>query len=258
MMLLIDAGNSRIKWRLVGENVHASGACTHDAANDLVACTETPGITRVLGCNVAGPAKGEALTAIVARRGLTLEWISSSAQRCDVRNMYTHFGRLGADRWAALIGARGYHRFRNVLVVMAGTATTLDILNADGRFMGGHILPGVELMRQALGQSTAQLSVTGGRYRSHPRDTADAIVSGCFNAQAGAIERIFRCMDAPGSVCLLSGGAAALNRYKKFLSAGGCKSPYEILKDAGVDLNSAKPFEAAMREFGETLRELQK
>jgi len=208
MMLLIDAGNSRVKWRLVGENVHTSGACTHDAPNDLAVCIETPGITRVLGCNVAGSAKGEALAAVVARRGLTLEWITSSAQRCDVLNMYTHPARLGADRWAALIGARGYHRSRGVLVVMAGTATTLDILNADGRFIGGHILPGVELMRQALSHSTAQLSPTGGRYRNHPRDTADAIVSGCLNAQAGAIERVFRHMDAPGSVCLLSGGAA--------------------------------------------------
>jgi len=208
MMLLIDAGNSRIKWRLVGENVHASGACTHDAPNDLALCLETPGITRVLGCNVAGPVRGEALAAIIARRGLALEWISSGAQRCDVRNMYAHPARLGADRWAALIGARGYHRSRDVLVVMAGTATTLDILSADGRFTGGHILPGVELMRQALSHGTAQLPPTGGRYRNHPRDTADAIMSGCLNAQVGAIERVFRRMDAPGCVCLLSGGAA--------------------------------------------------
>ncbi|MDR2880793.1 MAG: type III pantothenate kinase [Azoarcus sp.] len=208
MMLLVDAGNSRIKWRLVGENVHASGTCTHDAPNDLAVCLETPGITRVLGCNVAGPAKGEALAAIIARRGLSLEWISSGAQRCDVHNMYTHPARLGADRWAALIGARGYHRSRDILVVMAGTATTLDILSADGRFIGGHILPGVELMRQALSHGTAQLTATGGRYRDHPRDTADSIVSGCLNAQAGAIERVFRHMDSPRPVCLLSGGAA--------------------------------------------------
>ena len=208
MILLIDAGNSRIKWRLVAENVHTSGTCTHDAPNDLAVCIETPGITRVLGCNVAGPAKGEALAAIIARRGLALEWISSSVQRCGVHNMYVHPARLGADRWAALIGARGYHPSRDVLVVMAGTATTLDILSADGRFTGGHILPGLELMRQALSHGTAQLPPTGGRFRNHPRDTADAIVSGCLHAQAGAIERIFRHMNAPGSVCLLSGGAA--------------------------------------------------
>jgi type III pantothenate kinase len=208
MILLIDSGNSRIKWRLVGENVHASGACTHDAPNDLVTCLETPGITRVLGCNVAGPARGEALAAIAARRGLALEWVNSGAQRCGVLNMYANPSRLGADRWAALIGARGHYRSRDVLVVMAGTATTLDILSADGRFTGGHILPGVELMRQALSCGTAQLPPTGGRYRNHPRDTADAIASGCLNAQAGAIERIFRQMDAPASVCLLSGGAA--------------------------------------------------
>jgi type III pantothenate kinase len=192
----------------VTQNVLSSGTCTHDAPNDLAVCIETPGITRALGCNVTGRARGEAIAAIIARRGLTLEWINSSAQRCGVHNMYTHPARLGADRWAALIGARGYHRRRDVLVVMAGTATTLDILSADGRFTGGHILPGVELMRQALSQGTAQLPPTGGRYRSHPRDSADAIVSGCLNAQAGAIERIFRRMDAPGAICLLSGGAA--------------------------------------------------
>ena len=208
MMLLIDSGNSRIKWRLVGENVLSSGACTHDAPDNLAVCLETPGISRVLGCNVAGPAKGEALAILIARRGLTLEWISSGVQRCGVHNMYAHPARLGADRWAALIGAHGHHRSRDVLVVMAGTATTLDILSADGRFTGGHILPGLELMRQALSHGTAQLPPTGGRYRNHPRDTADAIVSGCLHAQAGAIERIFRHMDAPGSVCLLSGGAA--------------------------------------------------
>ena len=208
MMLLIDAGNSRIKWRLVGENVRASGACTHDAPGDLAACIETPGISRVLGCNVAGSSRGEALSAMLARRGLSVEWLSSSAQRCGVRNMYAHPSRLGADRWAALIGARGRCPHSKALVVMAGTATTLDILDANGNFVGGHILPGMALMRQSLSTGTAQLPLMGGRYRNRPRDTADAIVSGCLSAQAGAIERVFRYLDDPAAQCLLSGGSA--------------------------------------------------
>ncbi|MDR2032261.1 MAG: type III pantothenate kinase [Azoarcus sp.] len=208
MMLLVDAGNSRIKWRLVGESVYTSGACTHDATAELAACIETPGITRVLGCNVAGPAKGEALTAMVVRRGLALEWVGSSAQRCGVRNMYAHPARLGADRWAGLIGARERHPDTAVLMVMAGTATTLDMLAADGRFVGGMILPGVALMRQALSEGTAQLPPLAGRYRTRPRDTADAIISGCLSAQAGAIERVFRHMGDASAVCLLSGGNA--------------------------------------------------
>ncbi|MDR3214167.1 MAG: type III pantothenate kinase [Azoarcus sp.] len=207
MMLLLDAGNSRIKWRLVGETVSASGACTHDATGELAACLETPGITRALGCNVAGSAKGDALAALIARRGLALEWIGASAQRCNVHNLYTYPARLGADRWAALIGARGHHP-HGILVVMAGTATTLDILTGDDRFVGGHILPGLTLMRAALSDGTAQLPSMGGRYRTRPRDTADAIVSGCLNAQTGAIERVFRCMDDPLALCLLSGGNA--------------------------------------------------
>ncbi|MDR0563679.1 MAG: type III pantothenate kinase [Azoarcus sp.] len=208
MILLIDAGNSRIKWRLAGENVRASGACSHEAPNDLKICIETPGISRVLGCNVAGPVRGEELAALVARRGLLLEWVSADTQRCGVQNLYTHPSRLGADRWAALIGAHHLYPSRNILVAMAGTATTLDILTSDGRFIGGHILPGFALMRQILGQGTAQLPLTGGQLRNYPRDTADAIVSGCLNAQAGAITRVFRSINAPDALCLLSGGAA--------------------------------------------------
>jgi type III pantothenate kinase len=64
------------------------------------------------------------------------------------------------------------------------------------------------MMRQALGSGTAQLPSTGGRYRNRPRDTADAIVSGCLDAQAGVIERVYHRMDAHDPICLLSGGAA--------------------------------------------------
>jgi type III pantothenate kinase len=125
-----------------------------------------------------------------------------------VRNSYDLPERLGADRWAALIGARG-QLSTACLVVCAGTATTVDWLDAGGTFRGGLILPGVDLMRASLARNTAQLPLADGHFRYEPRNTMDAIVSGCMHAQVGAIERMFAKIAAePGAVCLLTGGAA--------------------------------------------------
>jgi type III pantothenate kinase len=91
---------------------------------------------------------------------------------------------------------------------MAGTATTVDTLAGDGRFLGGLILPGLDLMRRALARDTAALPLAAGKYSAYPRCTDDAIISGCIEAQAGAIERACARLD-PGALCLLSGGAAS-------------------------------------------------
>ena len=94
------------------------------------------------------------------------------------------------------------------LVVAAGTATTADVLRGDGTFLGGVILPGLDLMKRSLAENTADLPLARGRFSEAPRNTADAIESGCLLAQAGAIERAFRAME-PGAACVLGGGAAA-------------------------------------------------
>ncbi|MCK9259218.1 MAG: type III pantothenate kinase [Azoarcus sp.] len=209
MTLLIDAGNTRIKWRLSGTTNPVEGACEHDQldALDAVLAT-TPDIHRIIGANVAGPLVGGRIGALAAKRGITPEWITPGARHCGVRNLYHRPAQLGADRWAALIGARSQH-LHACLVVMAGTATTIDLLDASGDFLGGLILPGVELMQRALTSNTAQLPLLAGQYSVTPRSTADAILSGCLHAQAGAVERMFRQIEsADGACCLLGGGAA--------------------------------------------------
>ena len=96
------------------------------------------------------------------------------------------------------------------LVVTSGTATTADVLDSQGVFQGGVILPGLDLMRLSLARDTAQLPFSDGRFERTPRRTADAIQTGCLHAQLGAIERMFRLVAGePGSLCLLNGGAAA-------------------------------------------------
>ena len=210
-LLLIDAGNTRIKWRIV-DAAHplealAEGALEHAAVDTLAAVVAAhPGLTRLYGCNVAGAAMAGRIAA--ACDGLAINWLVSSAARAGVRNLYDEPAQLGADRWAALIGARHTHD-GPCLVVTAGTATTVDLLAADGSFLGGLILPGVALMLQSLAQGTAQLPLADGRFTPQPRRTVDAIRSGCLQAQAGAVDRMFRQIaDAPGALCLLGGGAA--------------------------------------------------
>lgn len=210
MMIAIDAGNTRIKWGVHnGSEWVALGALpTADVALLAEVSTGWPEGAQVVACNVAGEAVGEAIRMTLAPRFSPVNWLKPSAAACGVRNGYDHPERLGADRWAALIGARGKVSHA-CLVVCAGTATTVDLLDATGRFRGGLILPGVDLMRKSLASNTAQLPLAEGDYRSEPSNTMDAIVSGCLHAQAGAIERLFsRLSSEPEALCLLTGGAA--------------------------------------------------
>jgi type III pantothenate kinase len=127
-----------------------------------------------------------------------------------VRSSYDDPAQLGADRWAALIAVR--RRFGGpCLAVNAGTALTVDALSDEGVFVGGIIVPGIELMRRALDAYTAGLRMQPGEVRFFPANTGDAIMSGAAHALAGAIERMAGFMQASGQSpvrVILSGGAA--------------------------------------------------
>lgn len=212
MILLIDAGNTRIKWRLVKAGNTAQiideGGLDHERVADLARLTKHYGLPeRIVASNVAGA--DLAARIVTAMAPARTRWLRASTQCCSVRNLYDSPAQLGADRWAALIGARRLHPHA-CLIVTAGTATTMDLLAANGDFVGGLILPGVELMQNSLARGTAQLPRANGVFSTTPRNTEDAIHSGCMQAQAGAVERMFRQIaDQPDALCLLGGGAAA-------------------------------------------------
>jgi type III pantothenate kinase len=211
MILAIDAGNSRVKWgwhdgrqwaNLATVSLIEFAAASHDI-NPFAATHEEP--ERIVISNVAGDGAHELLvnwTSIFEAEPL---WLRGEAERCGVRNGYEEPERLGADRWAALVAARSMHEGAS-LVVNAGTATTADMLSAQGEFLGGIILPGVDLMRFVLHEHTGRLPIQEGSFRDAPRNTLDAIETGCRHAQAGAVERMYRKM-APETVCLVGGGA---------------------------------------------------
>jgi type III pantothenate kinase len=135
---------------------------------------------------------------------------SGSITGWDITNGYAQPGQLGTDRWAALIGARTLLGAQATLVVMCGTATTIDLLTATGHFTGGVILPGLALMQTVLHERTAALPLSLGHVVAHPDCTADAIASGCLHAQAGAIERLWHLHRGAHEplTCLVAGGAA--------------------------------------------------
>lgn len=229
MLLLVDAGNTRIKWALIDRTIpnpvlgtwHASGSVLRSEAELLVETWRSFSIGRILISNVAGSGLRDELQMAVLRalgtRPVAVEWFASTEKMGGVQNAYRNPVQLGCDRFAAAIGAHALFPARALLVATCGTATTLDAVSAEGTFIGGMILPGLGLMATTLAKNTAQLpEVALHADDVHPfADNTDAaIVSGCLAAQAGAIERAGTALaanfpDRPVS-CILAGGAADL------------------------------------------------
>jgi type III pantothenate kinase len=222
--LLIDVGNTRVKWALVDDAAAmprwdgavnagwlASGAVLHAALPTLEPIWRAAGASEAVIAHVAGAAMRARLEQLLgALPALRLTWFASVAAAAGVRNGYREPSQLGCDRFATLIGARALFPQQELIVATCGTATTIDALDVDGNFVGGMILPGLGLMATALASNTAQLPHIGQQIVAPPlfADHTDAaIVSGCLNAQAGAIERAVAARA--GARCLLSGGAAA-------------------------------------------------
>jgi type III pantothenate kinase len=210
MRLLIDAGNTRIKWTLAAdEDLGPVGNLPNNQGSELAQClAHLPEVQQVWVSNVAGERVAQQIRAACAVRGWPLQLITAQAAQCGVSNAYAQPGQLGSDRWAALIAA--WHLLgRAALVVNCGTATTIDALSAQGMFLGGLILPGVELMQRSVIGATAQLQPADAEYAAFPKNTADAMYSGAVQASCGAIQRQHVLLAEGDAPVLLSGGAAA-------------------------------------------------
>jgi type III pantothenate kinase len=222
--LAIDVGNTRLKWAQYatprpGSPLLAQGVVFLEMIGRL-AETDWRHLAPpscMLGCVVAGEAvRREVEEQLELWDQISPRWVVSSAQAGGVVNGYDHPPRLGVDRFVALIGAR--HRVlaeagppRPALVVMVGTAVTVDALDATGRFLGGYILPGFGLMQRALEMGTSGLKVPTGEVVDFPTNTSDALMSGGTNALAGAIQRMHRKLtlhSGQSPRLFMTGGAA--------------------------------------------------
>ena len=220
--LAIDVGNTRLKWAQYaspqpGAALLAQGAVFLEMIDDL-AETEWKRLTppaSMLGSIVAGEGVRRRVEEQMELWDITPRWVVSSAHAAGVSNGYDHPNRLGTDRWVALIGARHHvlarGQRRPALVVMVGTAVTVDALDTVGHFLGGLILPGFGLMLRALEMGTAGLKAPTGEVVDFPTNTSDALMTGGAQAIAGAVERMQRRLLTHAGeepLLLMTGGAA--------------------------------------------------
>jgi len=219
--LAIDIGNTRLKWAQYdaarpGATVLAQGAQFLENIDKLADgdWAGLPAPSRMLGCVVAGDAVKRRIEEQMEIWDVSAHWVVSGTSEAGLTNGYDHPTRLGSDRWVAMIGAR--HRVlargaaRPLVVVMVGTAVTVEAVDAEGRFLGGLILPGHGIMLRALESGTAGLHVPTGEVREFPTNTSDALTSGGTYAIAGAVERMVQhvrrhCGAEPA--CIMTGGA---------------------------------------------------
>ncbi|MBV8123010.1 MAG: type III pantothenate kinase [Burkholderiaceae bacterium] len=219
--LAIDIGNTRLKWALYSAPHSGAALVAHGAVFleniDHLADNEWRALPQphsMLGCNVAGDAVRRRVEEQLELWDLEPRWVVPGTHGGGVTNGYDHPGRLGADRFVALVGAHAHMKAHNdtrgVLVVMIGTAVTVDALDSQGNFLGGLIMPGHGIMLRALESGTAGLRVPTGEVRDFPTNTSDALTSGGNFAITGAIERMHRHLsnhEGSAPLTLITGGA---------------------------------------------------
>ncbi|MFC3532171.1 type III pantothenate kinase [Vogesella facilis] len=209
MKLLIDVGNSRVKWALWdGTQLGPVTALAHDALSRLAQDWRGLALTAVYAANVAS---AQVRQQIEQAAPLPVQWQRAQQTALGVRNHYRNVAEQGADRWLAVLGARRLLA-GDVVIACAGTALTVEALTAQGDYLGGLILPGYRLMLQALAQNTANLDRAAGMVSDFPQGTEDALATGAIDALCGAIQRMQQRLAAHSGgtpQLLLTGGDAA-------------------------------------------------
>ena len=256
MILLVDIGNSCMKWAFLQEGRLERPGSVLRADKDFKELaklswpgSETP--ERVLVCNVAGPAIKKAATLWIKRHWkVTPEFIQAEAEFCGVRNAYHEPKKLGADRWAALLGARQLVS-GPVCVIDCGTAITIDVLADEGRHLGGLIVPGLALMARSLidrAPDIHELSPSkSGDVALFARDTDNAITGGALYAAVSLLDRAIADVVAelgPRLAVLVTGGDG--ERIAQLLRGKSLVEPQLVLK--GLACMAESPNAAAVMD----------
>jgi type III pantothenate kinase len=192
--LLVDFGNTRLKWALWADGRPAMGGVFAHEDTPLEAAlsnnwTALPRPEAILVASVVRPELEQELSKLIkAHFGQKAEYVRSPAAALGIRNAYAQPGQLGVDRFLALAALHAASP-RAQILVSCGTALTLDALSADGMHLGGLIAPSPALMRRALGRGTARVGENAGALVEIADNTADAAYSGCVLAAVALIER---------------------------------------------------------------------
>ncbi|MDR3418321.1 MAG: type III pantothenate kinase [Nevskia sp.] len=230
-LLLLDVGNSRLKWaQSQGGTLRYGGAVEHggDPAAALAAVDATD-VDSIQVANVTGAALAAPLAAALQSRfGVAPRFARTEAEWAGLRVAYADPQRLGIDRWLALLAA--WTEVRGPLcVASAGTALTFDAVDASGRHLGGVIAPGLTTMQQAvLGATRFAASGPDQRYTEELGDDTDSCVrQGALHACAGLVERL-AARYGGSALLLLTGGDAA--RLLPHLCGGWSERPHLVME----------------------------
>ncbi len=220
MILEIDWGNSRIKWRLQGDSgTLAAGAAEGNDLESVAAQVKAflPSISALTGLRVASVrSEGHEIhMSEWAKAHFQLApWFARSTARCgDVVNAYAHPETLGVDRWLGLLAAR-QSSTKPAVIIQAGTALTADLMDSRGRHLGGYIAPGWQTMRRALNQSTAQvrsLQEPPKQLCLGPAERTEAAVEAGLSAMVfGFVQNACAQLEAPSRLIVAGGDAGAI------------------------------------------------
>jgi type III pantothenate kinase len=211
--LLVDIGNTRLKWGIATDSQIITG---RSFVNDRLERHELAKVWRDIS-----PPQRLAVSCVSAKRLLELVqlvalelWpsveiipVKSQAQAFGVVNCYEQPEMLGVDRWLSLVAVR--HQYPGAAcIVDCGTAITVDVIDANGHHLGGLISPGLSLMRKSLVQGTEALQFSETK---HPpglaKFTEAAIYNGTLSAAIGLIEHVLS-KQSKNMQLILTGGDA--------------------------------------------------
>ena len=210
--LLLDGGNSQLKWAWVENDTFSEvGRAPY---RDLTQLGEEwlqfADDVKIVGCAVCGSVKKAMVEEQLTR---PVEWLSSMPQALGIRNHYRRPEEHGSDRWFNALGSRRFTQ-NACVVVSCGTAVTTDALTEDNHYLGGTIMPGFHLMKEAMALKTANLNRPIGKVYPFPTTTPNAIASGMMDAVCGALMMMHgRLKDKTGEgkpvdIIITGGGAA--------------------------------------------------
>jgi type III pantothenate kinase len=222
--LLMDVGNSRIKWGVLDDGEirrtgHIAQARIRENGLQVLTTRIPANVDEVFVSNVAGTTFATRLSGVVGMHcGCDVRFARTERRGWGVTNGYGQPRRMGVDRWVAMVGAWS-EVGAACLVVDAGTALTIDALDDTGRHLGGQIIAGAVLMGQALATTSdiPDVKPASGRGKTNlgmfATSTAAAVREGASNALAGAVDRAFRTLQSNGyepSIVLTGGDSSRI------------------------------------------------
>ncbi|SET92041.1 type III pantothenate kinase [Thalassotalea agarivorans] len=217
MIALIDVGNTYFKYVLVDADTKPSfdvgyTAVKHNDVNEQLLSTILKDATTVVYASVSNKVLLSTVTTYCQQNSIACIHVETSAEALGVKNAYTDFSKLGVDRWLALIAAKHYFPDQSCMIVDAGTATTIDIINSQGVHLGGWILPGLDTMVNALLQHTDKIEaeIEYPQQVAFGQNTQGCVNNGVVAATLGGIEKAYQKLDNQDTKLVITGGYGEL------------------------------------------------